>query len=84
MIERFQRSAQVVAPEHQLAFARRWIVAPRGIRPDALALAREHGVITSGRRQMERLERLVAGSFEAPWLARPEFHAEPKDELLRQ
>jgi hypothetical protein len=65
MVERFLRSTQVVARAHQIAFARLWIVAPRGIRPDALALAREHGVLHSGRRQLERLERLVAGSFDA-------------------
>jgi hypothetical protein len=65
MVARFLGSAQVVAQAHQLVFARRWIVAHPGHRPDALALAREHGVLTSARRQMERLERLVAGSFDA-------------------
>lgn len=65
MVERFLRSAQVVARVHPLPFARLWIVAPRGIRPDALALAREHGILTTGRRQLERLERSVAGAFDA-------------------
>jgi hypothetical protein len=65
MVERFLRSAQVVATAHDLRFARRWIVAPRGIRPDALGLARKQAVFTSGLRQLERLERLGAESFEA-------------------
>jgi hypothetical protein len=65
MVERFLRSADVVARAHVLRFAHRWIVAPRGIRPDAAELAREHGVLTSGLRQLDRLDRLVAASFEA-------------------
>lgn len=65
MVERFLRSAQVVALAHRLRFAHLWIVAPRGIRPDAAELARERGVLASGLRQLERLERLGADSFGA-------------------
>jgi hypothetical protein len=64
MVERFLRSAQVVATARGLTFAERWIVAPRGIRPDALALAQQEGILASGRRQLERLERLVAQSLD--------------------
>jgi hypothetical protein len=64
MVERFLRSAEVVAQAHSLRFANLWIVAPRGIRPDAADLARERGVLTSGLRQLERLDRLVADSFD--------------------
>jgi hypothetical protein len=42
-------------------FARLWIVAPRGVRPDAAQLVRESGLLASGLRQIERLERLVRG-----------------------
>lgn len=65
MVERFLRSAEVVARAHSLRFTRLWIVAPRGIRPDAAGLARERGVLMSGLRQLERLERLAAASFDA-------------------
>ncbi|MBA2240203.1 MAG: ATP-binding protein [Solirubrobacterales bacterium] len=65
MVERLLRSARVVARVHALELARLWIVAPRGIRPDAAQLARERGVLVSGMRQMERLERLAADSFGA-------------------
>jgi hypothetical protein len=65
MVERFLRSADVVARAHSLRFAHLWIVAPRGIRPDAAELAREHGVLTSGLRQLDQLDRLAGASFEA-------------------
>jgi len=65
MVERFLRAAEVVAQARSLRFARLWIVAPRGVRADAAELAREHGVLTSGLRQLERLERLAAASFDA-------------------
>lgn len=65
MVDRFLRSAQAVSRARGLAFAQLWIVAPRGIRSDAVALARQHGVLASGMRQLERLERLTSASFEA-------------------
>jgi hypothetical protein len=71
MVERFLRTAQVIAAAHRLVFAQQWIVAPRGIRPDALALSRKHGVLTSGRRQLERLEQLLTASFEATLAGEP-------------
>lgn len=63
MVERFLKSARVVAAARNLSFAHLWMVAPRGIRPDALELARSRGVLTSGLRQLERLEGLLADSF---------------------
>lgn len=65
MVERFVRAAAVVSQVHARRFAQLWIVAPRGIRADAAELAREHGILTSGLRQLERLERQVAVSFDA-------------------
>lgn len=59
MIERFLRSARAVERARGNSFARLWIVAPRGIRPDANALAEQHGLLRSGRRQLEALGRLV-------------------------
>ena len=64
MVRRFLISAQAVARARGLRFARLWIVASRGIRPDALALAQSAGAYTSGLRQVERLERWLAASFE--------------------
>lgn len=65
MVEWFLRSADVVARVYALRFAQLWIVAPRDIRPDAAELAREHGVLTSGLRQLERLDRIVRASLDA-------------------
>lgn len=59
MIERFLRSTHAVERANGIRFARLWIVAPRGIRPDANALADQHGILRSGRRQLEALGRLV-------------------------
>lgn len=61
MERRFIKSARVVAADRGLAPAQRWIVAPRGIRPDALALAHSEGLLTSGMRDLLGLERIVAG-----------------------
>ncbi len=63
MVDRFLKNAQAVAAAHNMSFARLWLVAPRGIRPDALELARNQGVLTSGLRQLERLEACLADSF---------------------
>jgi AAA+ ATPase superfamily predicted ATPase len=59
MLERFLANARAVAAAHQLTIARHWIVATRGIRADAAALARSNGVLTSGLRQLEQLERVL-------------------------
>jgi hypothetical protein len=65
MVERFLHSARVVEQARSLRFAHLWIVAPRGIRADAAELTREHGMLTSGLRQLERLERQASASFDA-------------------
>jgi hypothetical protein len=65
MVERFLRSADAGDRVHSLKFTHLWIVAPRGVRPDAAELARERGVLTAGLHQLDRLDRLAAGSFEA-------------------
>ncbi|MGI8913244.1 MAG: AAA family ATPase [Chloroflexota bacterium] len=59
MIERFMRSTQGVERAQGTRFAHLWIVAPRGIRPDANELASRHGILRSGRRQLEVLDRLL-------------------------
>lgn len=64
MVERFQVSTRAVEAARGLRFARLWIVAPRGLRPDAQQRAREAGVLISGLRQLERLDRLLAASFD--------------------
>ncbi|MBI3979161.1 MAG: ATP-binding protein [Chloroflexi bacterium] len=63
MVERFLKNARAASVAHNLSFARLWIVAPRGIRPDAMELARGEGILTSGLRQLEQLERQLADSF---------------------
>lgn len=63
MVERFLTNARGIAAAHHLRFANLWIVAPKGIRADALELARSHGMSTSGLRQLEQLERLLAQPF---------------------
>lgn len=63
MVERFLKNARAIAVAHNFSFARLWIVAPRGVRPDAAELARSEGVLTSGLRQLEQLERQLADSF---------------------
>jgi AAA+ ATPase superfamily predicted ATPase len=65
MVRRFVESARAVATERGLRFAHLWMVAPRGIRPEGLALARREGVLTSGMRDLVRLERMVASEFSA-------------------
>ena len=64
MVERFLRSADVVAWATSLRFAHLWIVAPRRIRPDAADLARGRDVLTSDLRLLERLDRLFADTFD--------------------
>ncbi|TAK20250.1 MAG: ATP-binding protein [Chloroflexota bacterium] len=61
MVERFVSATHAIERESGQPFARRWIVAPRGIRGDALAFAREAGVLHSGKRDVERLVRRLAG-----------------------
>ena len=61
MAERFLAAARAVEKATGKPFARRWIVAPRGIRGDALAFVRAEGVLHSGKRDVERLTRRVAG-----------------------
>ncbi|HZT08908.1 MAG TPA: hypothetical protein VFC51_17930 [Chloroflexota bacterium] len=64
MVRRFIESARVVGAERGLSFGHRWIVAPRGIRPDALVVARSEGLLTSGMRDLLALERIVAGALD--------------------
>lgn len=59
MVERFLRSVRAVERARGIHFAHLWIVAPRGIRPDASALATQRGVLRSGRRQLEALGRAL-------------------------
>ena len=60
MIERFQTNARAIAAGHHLTIAQHWIVASRGIRADAAELARNDGMLMSGLRQLEQLERVLA------------------------
>lgn len=60
MVERLFHSVDVVEQAHAMRFARRWMVAPRGIRQDALTRLRAAGALASGLRQIERLERELA------------------------
>ncbi len=66
MVERSIRNAHAVAAARGLAFSRLWLVAPRGIRPDGLVLAQQEGILVSGLRQLEQLERLLADSPSVP------------------
>jgi hypothetical protein len=63
MVERFLRSVRAVERARDIRFAHLWIVAPRGIRPDASALATQYGVLRSGRRQLEALGRALGEPF---------------------
>jgi AAA+ ATPase superfamily predicted ATPase len=65
MVERFVASARAIALARGLRPSRLWIVAPRGIRPDAQELARRENVLTSGMRQLQRLERSLGDAFES-------------------
>jgi hypothetical protein len=57
MVERFLASARAIEKARGIHFARLWIVATRGIRPDANELATAEGILRSGRRQLEALAR---------------------------
>ena len=57
MVERFLESARAIERARGIHFARLWIVAPRGIRPDANRAAADEGILRSGRRQLEALAR---------------------------
>lgn len=63
MVERFLRSVRAVERARGIRFAHLWIVAPRGIRPDARAVATQRGVLRSGRRQLEALGRALREPF---------------------
>lgn len=78
MVERFLENVRGVAANEGLTFAQRWIVAPRGIRPDAEALARREGLLVSGLRQLRHLERLGQRVFEAALLADRRHGAGPR------
>jgi hypothetical protein len=58
MVERFLHSARAIERARGIHFGRLWIVAPRGIRPDANDLAKAEGILRSGRRQLETLASL--------------------------
>ncbi|MBI4492840.1 MAG: AAA family ATPase [Chloroflexi bacterium] len=66
MVERFLKSVRAIERARGVHFTHLWIVAPRGIRPDASALATEHGLLRSGRRQLEALGRLLDEPFDRP------------------
>lgn len=57
MVGRFVRSVWAVERARAIHFSRLWIVASRGIRPDATAWADEVAILRSGRRQLEALVR---------------------------
>lgn len=57
MVERFLQSTRAIERARGIHFTRLWIVAPRGIRPDANELATAEGILRSGRRQLEALAR---------------------------
>jgi hypothetical protein len=59
MIERFLRSAHAAERAQGIPFSRLWIVAPRGIRPDANALADQHGIALGGARGLGVLRELA-------------------------
>lgn len=62
MVRRFKKNAEGIAKARGQEFARLWIVAPRGIRPDAAEFAREARILFSGLRQLDKLEAAVAVS----------------------
>jgi hypothetical protein len=76
MVERFVASAGAVERATGTAFARRWIVAPRGIRADANALAARHGLLRSGRKQLEKIAQAVERPYAVPTGART---TDPRD-----
>jgi hypothetical protein len=59
MVERFLQSTRAIERARRIHFTRLWIVAPRGIRPDANELAIANSILRSGRRQLEALARLL-------------------------
>lgn len=59
MVERFLQSTRAIERARGIHFTRLWIVAPRGIRPDANELASDRDILRSGRRQLEALARLL-------------------------
>lgn len=59
-VERFLVNARALEKAYNIKFAHLWIVANRGVRSDAIPLIRAGGILTSGLRQIERLERLSA------------------------
>jgi hypothetical protein len=70
MVEWFIASANAVECATGTTFARRWIVAPRGIRADANALAARHGLLRSGRKQLEKIAQTVERPYAVPTGAR--------------
>jgi hypothetical protein len=63
MVERFLQSVRAIERARGIRFAHLWIVAPRGIRPDASALATQYTMFRSGRRQLEALGRALREPF---------------------
>lgn len=59
MVNRFVQTARAVEKAKGIVFHRLWIVSNRGIRGDAASLARAEGILMSGSRQIEQLERLA-------------------------
>jgi hypothetical protein len=59
MLDRFVRGARAIERARQLTVMRLWVVAPSGFRADAVAYADEQGILRSGRRQLDGLERAL-------------------------
>lgn len=71
MVERFLRAARAVEAARGERFLRLWVVASRGARPDAQQLIQEAGLLSSGLRQLDHLERLVGGTHDLHDFDRP-------------
>jgi AAA+ ATPase superfamily predicted ATPase len=63
MVERFLENARAIEKAEGLTFSHLWIVTNRGIRADAIPLIQTEAILTSGSRQIEKLERLAAARW---------------------
>lgn len=62
-VERFLLNARILERAYGFEFARLWIVASKGVRSDAQPLIQAEGILSSGLRQIEQLERLAASGW---------------------
>ncbi len=62
-VERFLKTIHVIQKAEGLAFRKHWIIATSGVRRDASELIKAEGILVSGIRQIERLERLAASGW---------------------